>query len=264
MNKHSMLFILYCLITTIAIIGFIYLIHAQRQSRILIMTDDGQISAETKKTLQALLNSLMQETTDAQTIFNRLKQEVPTLEKVAINTFAPQFIKCKLSFDQPLLIVKREKMSSLLLSRQGIYTHPSIYRKNILDGSPSLLTHESLNDMQQKMIYQRIQKLPDNFFNDHVLDWLKATEIHMQIQGQPDYEYIIDAQTKVTPDMEKKLELVREKIEQKKNTLIQKKQKPGKSEAGLVGSKRWKIDIRYKDQIIVSPPILEKKGERKS
>jgi hypothetical protein len=239
MNKQIILFAGYVLIAALLIIGVYYLIYTQHQSRTFIITDDGQISENTQKIFHQKAIKLIQETRNVNLIFEKLKQEFPTLENISINTFSPWTIKCRASFDQPLIMIRCENHASSLLSKKGFYTKPDHYRPDIVKEMPSLLTLGSLSENDKKLLYRRVQTLPENFFHHNALEWHNTHELIMHCSETPEYTYIMSALTPLTLDLIQQRKLVQEKIEQKKN-MLSKKNKP----------KKWKIDIRFKDQII--------------
>lgn len=255
MNQHVLWYSVVLLIVTV-LAGGAYLFYSAYCTRIVLFIDDGHLSKKSAEHMQQQLNELLQQTNSLQDIYQRLKQKFPTLLTISFNTFSPTIIKCKVTLDQPYVIMQRSHMTPLVLSRHGFVTTPHDYRSPMLEYLPSVFIDASaFTQCDQQALHQRLQSLPDNFLITHSLQWVKPSEIILTQKDKPLYIYKVTASSNYTPLIEQQLALVHEKIEQKQNVVIStKKQTP----------KKWIIDVRFKDQIVVSPSsssaTVDKKG----
>ena len=241
MDKHYILVTLCAPVALAMLAGMYWIARTHHGNRALIIIHDQQLTLGAQERLAKSIHHALPEAANMQQLFTQLKQEFPTLESISNNTFTPGCVKLKLSFNQPLMLVQRANNRPLVLCKKGFYATPTDYRPELLQGLATLLTTEPLSEQDRTDIYQRIQQLPDHFFVEHTLQWNKPTEVIMRDRRYPDYDYIITASTAITPELQQKLDLVHKKIMEKKDLIVSKKKQ----------NKKWKIDIRFKNQIIV-------------
>ncbi len=216
-------------------------IFLSNQGRTIIIIHDEQIAPILRKNLNDTLHDLLKNKTPTLTIFETIKKNTPALKNITVDYRKPGYITTRLTLDSPLCIIQQENQTPLVVSRAGYYAPYQQYNRDMIQGLPCIVvTEHNFSPRSQQALYQWLTELPIDFFVRYQIRWNNPTDITVLDQEHHNFEYRATCATHFTPAVEHDLAQLRSLQAQQKNKV--------------------KIDMRFKDQFILEPPLHKKKG----
>lgn len=230
----------------VVLLGFVYgFVITQTPSLILIHYDE-HIASSQKPFLKKSIHTIISKQygliySCAPLLFSELKKDLPGLTRITLSTQIPGHIKINIIVDNPILVIHQAEKSPQLLLSSGNYAPAEHYEKTFLENLPTiLLLSKNFNEHEQNVLFNWVKHLPDSFFEQYSVCWHTCHEIVLHEIKNPNFEYIVTTENLYSSDREKKLTDLCTSLNKKNQ------------------NKKWRIDLRFKDQYVVTEKIIEK------
>lgn len=226
-------------IAGIVVYSFFTLIRASRP--ITVICD----KSFTKKTEDSIRCAVIQGINEKKTItdiLTTLQKIAPTISDVIIR-YHPHTTYTKVVCEYPWIMVKQPPHNHWIITPQGTYSDQKIYEQWMLKNLPSITIESPHFTYQEKNhLYLWASQIPQDILESHSIVWKRPTHITLYDPKKPLRKIITNIETKITPQLQKKLSIVDLKHTPKKNNLS------------------WKADVRFDNQIVLSSINNQRRG----
>ncbi len=169
-------------------------------------------------------------------LYNKLHEEIPVLKQVSINYNGSQQAHAYFKALTPQAVIKIDNHNYILTENNSVF-NALYYNPAVTQKFPSLQATSQL--LQEKndsaALQQFLQKVPQWVFDSYTVYWQNQTEIFLQHAEYKNFYILTKYDTIYSPKLITSLESIKKIVEEKNKKTD------------------WKADIRFNDQIVLSP-----------
>ena len=252
LKKHAqmLLYALICVAGTVTAYSF-FATHKTPQN--VIIRYDEHLSPDAQIFMSRIINQALAEGKKARAIRSDLVHHAPSVSCVTISRRQPGRVHVLVKAERPHVLVTHLPSTHWVLSHQGNFAPYNQYSDPARAGLPRILIDsEMFSEHDKQELYRWIQqtlKSCNTFFECYNVTWLKATNILLQDKNDPNFYVATTTKTQLTPQLQEKINQTYQRVLAQRTTKKWNK-------------KLWKADIRFQDQIVLSP-LKNGKGLRK-